>query len=127
MEGGDERRMIDNVMTKLRSLVEELKFGLILVSHLKRPEGKGHEDGARTSLAQLRGSAGIAQLSDMVIGMERDQQDVETSKRTTIRILKNRWCGKNGIATILEFDEDTGRLAETEYVEEEEPDEKNDF
>jgi twinkle protein len=127
MEGGDERRMIDNVMTKLRSLVEELGFGLILVSHLKRPDGKGHEEGARTSLAQLRGSAGIAQLSDMVIGMERDQQDVETSKRTTIRVLKNRWCGKNGIASILAFDEDTGRLSEAAIEEEEERDATGDF
>lgn len=126
MEGGDERRMIDNVMTKLRSLVEELNFGLILVSHLKRPDGKGHEEGARTSLAQLRGSAGIAQLSDIVIGMERDQQDVETSKRTTIRVLKNRWCGKNGVASVLTFNEETGRLAEGQ-IEEEERDASSDF
>ena len=127
MEGGDERRMIDNVMTKLRSLVEELNFGLILVSHLKRPDGKGHEEGARTSLAQLRGSAGIAQLSDIVIGMERDQQDVETSMRTTIRVLKNRWCGKNGVASVLEFNEDTGRLTESAFKEEEERDAPSDF
>tara|TARA_Y100000401_G_C8267277_1_gene196443 strand:- start:230 stop:841 length:612 start_codon:yes stop_codon:yes gene_type:complete len=128
MEGGDERRMIDNVMTKLRSLVEELNFGLVLVSHLKRPDGKGHEEGARTSLAQLRGSAGIAQLSDMVIGMERDQQDVENNHRTTIRVLKNRWCGQNGVASILEYDDKTGRLVEG-VIEEEEGgnDEKSDF
>ena len=49
MEGGDERRMIDNTMTKLRSLVEELKFSLVIVSHLKRPDGRGHEEGARTT------------------------------------------------------------------------------
>ena len=55
MDSGDERRMIDNTMTKLRTMVEEVKVGLILVSHLKRPEGKGHEEGARTTLAQLRG------------------------------------------------------------------------
>ena len=119
MEGGDERRMIDNVMTKLRSLVEELNFGLVLVSHLKRPDGKGHEEGARTSLAQLRGSAGIAQLSDMVIGMERDQQDVENNHRTTIRVLKNRWCGQNGVASVLEYDDKTGRLVEGVAIEEE--------
>jgi len=112
MEGGDERRMIDNTMTKLRSLVEELRCSLVIVSHLKRPEGRGHEEGARTTLAQLRGSAGIAQLSDMVIGLERDQQDAALSKFTTIRVLKNRWCGLNGVATTLEFSEETGRLVE---------------
>jgi twinkle protein len=119
MEGGDERRMIDNTMTKLRSLVEELGFALILVSHLKRPDGKGHEEGARTSLAQLRGSAGIAQLSDMVIGMERDQQDAATSMITTVRVLKNRWCGRSGVASTLEFSEDTGRMLEAmDFVKE---------
>lgn len=125
LEGGDERRMIDNTMTKLRSLVEELRFALVLVSHLKRPDGKGHEEGARTSLAQLRGSAGIAQLSDMVIGLERDQQDSATSKLTTIRVLKNRWCGKNGVASTLEFDEETGRLSEALNVPEEGGDDEN--
>jgi len=126
MEGGDERRMIDNTMTKLRSLVEELRFGLVLVSHLKRPEGKGHEEGARTTLAQLRGSASIAQLSDMVIGLERDQQDVENGHRTTVRVLKNRWSGQNGIGCYLEFNKDTGRLIEG-AAPEEDGDEESDF
>jgi len=112
MEGGDERRMIDNTMTKLRSLVEELGCALVIVSHLKRPDGKGHEEGAQTSLAHLRGSAGIAQLSDMVIGLERDQQDATLGKFTTVRVLKNRWCGRNGVAATLEFAEESGRLIE---------------
>ena len=44
-------------MTSLRSLVEELKFGLIIVSHLKRPvnANRGHEEGLNTSMSQLRG------------------------------------------------------------------------
>jgi twinkle protein len=127
LEGGDERRMIDNTMTKLRSMVEELGFALILVSHLKRPEGRGHEEGARTSLAQLRGSAGIAQLSDMVIGLERNQQDAATSKITTMRVLKNRWSGHHGVATTLEFDDTTGRLNEAIPAPEEDANEQNDF
>ena len=126
MEGGDERRMIDNTMTKLRSLVEELKFSLVIVSHLKRPDGRGHEEGARTTLAQLRGSAAIAQLSDMVIGLERDQQDVEKGKITTVRVLKNRWSGQTGIGCFLEFTDETGRLLETEPPEEDD-DASSDF
>ena len=109
---GDERRMIDNTMTKLRALVEETNLGLILVSHLKRPEGKGHEDGAATSLAQLRGSAAIAQLSDMCIGLERNQQDAENKNRTTLRVLKNRFSGETGVACHLLYDKETGRLSE---------------
>lgn len=112
MEGGDERKLIDKLMTLLRGLCEELKIGLILVSHLKRPDGKGHEEGSVTSLSQLRGSAAIGQLSDMVIGCERNQQDLENSNITTVRILKNRWTGETGIAAHLEYDKQTGRMNE---------------
>jgi len=119
MEGGDERRIIDNLMTNLRSLCEELNVGLILVSHLRRPSGdKGHEDGAQTSLAQLRGSGAIGQLSDMVIGCERDQQSVEHPNTTFLRILKNRWTGQTGICSILNYDTTTGRMAEVAMSEE---------
>ena len=118
---GDERRMIDNIMTKLRALVEETKVGLILVSHLKRPQGIGHEDGGRTHLSQLRGSAGIAQMSDICCGLERNQQCEENSNRTTIRVLKNRFSGETGIACQVEYNPNTGRLTEcSEIIEEEE-------
>jgi twinkle protein len=83
-----------------------------LVSHLKRPEGKGHEEGAQTSLAQLRGSAAIGQLSDGVIGAERNQQDKLNSHITTLRGLKNRYAGETGIATYLSYNRETGRLVE---------------
>jgi twinkle protein len=117
IEEGDERRTIDNLMTKLRGLVEEVNCGLILVSHLKRPQGnKGHEDGAQTSMAQLRGSASIGQLSDIVIGCERDQQGEEPD-RTTVRVLKNRWTGETGIACSLDYDHATGRLTEIQTDE----------
>lgn len=112
IDEGDERRLIDNTMTKLRALVEELKCGMILVSHLKRPpQGKGHEEGAATSLAQLRGSAAIAQLSDIVIGAERNQQS-DNPDTTTFRVLKNRWTGDTGIAGQVEYNRETGRLLE---------------
>jgi len=110
---GDERRMIDHAMTRLRSITEELGIALILVSHLRRPEGRGHEDGAQTSLAQLRGSHAIAQLSDIVVGLERDQQDEDNPNVTTIRVLKNRFSGECGVCSNkLKYDRETGRLAE---------------
>jgi len=117
MDSGDERRLIDNTMTMLRSLVEELDFALILVSHLKRPDGRGHEEGAFTSLAQLRGSAGIAQLSDLVIGLERNQQDEDSPDVMTVRVLKNRWSGQTGISCSLEYSRQTGRLTEAAMEE----------
>lgn len=113
LEGGDERRIIDNMMTKLRSITEELNIGMIVVSHLRRPSGdKGHEEGVMTSLSQLRGSASIGQLSDIVIGLERNQQDEESSNITTLRVLKNRWSGETGIAGQLSYSATTGRMSE---------------
>jgi len=113
LEGGDERRIIDNMMTKLRSITEELNIGMIVVSHLRRPSGdKGHEEGVMTSLSQLRGSASIGQLSDIVIGLERNQQDEESSNITTLRVLKNRWSGETGIAGQLCYSATTGRMFE---------------
>lgn len=109
---GDERRLIDNLMTRLRSLVEETGVGLFVISHLRRPEGRSHEEGGLTSLSQLRGSHSLAQLADMVLGLERNQQDAETSNITTIRVLKNRFSGETGEATHLWYDKETGRLAE---------------
>ena len=113
MEVSDERRSIDVTMTKLRSLAQELDIGMVVVSHLRRPEGKAHEEGGVTSLSQLRGSASIGQLSDMVIGLERDQQDDDDRHLTTVRVLKNRWTGETGVAGVLEYDQATGRLLET--------------
>ena len=114
IEDIDERRALDVMMTKLRSLVEETGVSLFVVSHLRRPggESKGHEQGAQVSLSQLRGSHSLAQLSDMVIGLERDQQG-DDANTTTIRVLKNRHSGMTGTAGLLKYDTSTGRLVET--------------
>ena len=117
---GDERRMIDTTMTKLRSLVERTGIALFLVSHLRRStDDKGHEEGARVTLGQLRGSAAIAQLSDSVIALERNQQ-AETNT-TTVRVLKNRYSGEVGVACQLHYDLNTCRFHETETAIESDP------
>jgi len=108
----NERRMIDKLMTKLRSLVEETGCGLIAVVHLKRPDkGKSYNEGRQVSLTDLRGSAAIEQLSDTVLAMERDQQS-EESNISQLRILKNRRVGITGLADTLVYDPVTGRLKE---------------
>lgn len=114
-ESGNERKDIDVLMTKLRSLVEETNCGLVLVSHLRRTTGdKGAEDGKEISLGHLRGSQAIAQLSDAVIALERNQQadDPTEANTTKVRVLKNRYAGENGIACGLVYDKKTGRLHE---------------
>jgi twinkle protein len=112
---GDERRMIDTTMTRLRSLVERTGIALFLVSHLKRTSGdQNHEEGARVTLGQLRGSAAIAQLSDAVIGLERDQQGGSKHSDTTVRVLKNRYSGETGVSCRLSYDLSTCKFNETE-------------
>jgi len=110
----DERKAIDAIMTKLRKIVQETGVGLFLISHLKRPQGKAHEEGGQVSLSELRGSAAIAQLSDIVIGLERNQQDDDPIIRnqTTLRVIKNRFSGLTGKACRLQYDSETGRLTE---------------
>ena len=110
MDNGDERKMIDRAMTKLRTLVQELDIGLILVSHLRRPEGdKGHEDVAKVRLGQLRGSHAIAQLSDICLSLQVDPDDPDGDGRF-IQILKNRFTGEVGNAGGVSYNRETGRL-----------------
>jgi len=115
---GDERRMLDNVMTKLRSLVERTGIHLFLVSHLRRTQqDKNHEEGARVTLGQLRGSSSISCLSDSVLALERNQQTDKDGGVTTLRVLKNRYSGETGIATTLNYDLSNCRFSENEIKE----------
>ena len=108
-ESADERKMIDVVMTKLRSFVEESGCGMILISHLRRNQGdQGHEDGAKVSLGQLRGSHSIAQLSDLVIALQRNI--AAGDNRSELVVLKNRFNGQTGPAGQLAYHQETGRL-----------------
>ncbi len=109
----DERRLLDYTMTKLRQLTQETGVSAHVVSHLRRPPGAGsHEEGRQVSLSHLRGTQAIAQLSDAVIALERDQQadDEEERNTTTLRVLKNRYAGLTGKACRLFYNRETGRL-----------------
>lgn len=116
-DSGDERKAIDNMMTKLRTLVQELGITLFCVSHLRRPVGNaGHEDGQAVSLSQLRGSGAIAQLSDAVITLERNSmaEDEEERHTTKVAVAKNRFNGYTGPACHLRFNTVSGRMLEVE-------------
>jgi len=111
---GDERKAIDTAMLKLRTLVQELNIHLMVVCHLSRPSGTGHEEGASVSLKELRGSHSLAQLPDMIFALERNNQAVSEQERsrTLIRILKNRFSGETGPVTMLLWNKNNGRLTE---------------
>lgn len=118
LETQNERKDLDVAMTKLRTLAEEVNVGIILVSHLKRVQGRAFENGAQVQLSDLRGSAALEQLSDMVIAFERDQQSEEKADTMKVRVLKNRFTGETGEAGALRYDRDTGRLIEVDPFEE---------
>lgn len=114
----DERKSLDILMTKLRSMVENTGIGLIAVSHIKRGSGdKSYNEGAQISLTSLRGSAALEQLSDVCIGLERDQQSEDEGDIAQIRLLKNRPFGQVGPAGFLKYDVPTGRMNHYEKVD----------
>jgi hypothetical protein len=100
-------------MTNLRSIVEATGVGVILISHLRNPQGnqKSHEEGGRVTANQLRGSGAIKHISDTIIGVERDQQGEEPNV-STFRVLKNRFVGTTGWAGQGRYSPETGRLTE---------------
>ena len=113
-ETTNERTMVDAIVHRLRVLCSELDLALILVSHLRRPSGDtGHEGGAKVSLAQLRSSHSIAQLSDGCIGLEVDAEDPTAGLRNLV-VLKNRFTGEVGPAGQLQYDREKGRLSSIE-------------
>jgi len=111
----DERRELDKCVTAFRTLVQELNLGMIMVSHLTRPSGRGHEDGAAVSLSQLRSSHSLAQLADAAIGLQKDPDDPDSDIRL-VRVLKNRFSGQIGDAGTLIYNRETGRLEEFELA-----------
>ncbi len=106
-ENGDERRALDEIATKLKTLTIELGICILAVVHLNRQ-------------GQIRGTAGVEQLSNMVIHLERDvtHENAVIRNTTTVTVWKNRFAGKTGIACYLKYDELTGRMIETTKPEE---------
>ena len=113
LRDGDERRIIDNLMTDLRSLVENTGAGCLVVSHLNRAKGSTpFEEGGQVSLANLRGSGAIAQISDTIIAFERNLQDKEDNGVMKVRLLACRHTGESGEAGYLRYNKKTGRIEE---------------
>jgi twinkle protein len=118
-QNGDERKMLDEIGHKLKALTVELDIALLAVCHSKRQSTKPLEEGGATSLSDLRGTAGLGQLANIVLGLERNgQHDDERERNTTlIRVLKNRFSGITGPTSRLHYDRFTGRLTEVDEQE----------
>lgn len=116
----DERKMIDNLMTKLKGFAKSTGAVLVVICHLKNPDkGKAHEEGRPVSITDLRGSGALRQLSDTIIALERNQQG-DMPNLVLVRILKCRFTGDTGIAGYMEYNKETGWLEPSSYSGEEE-------
>lgn len=123
-EESDERKMIDRLMTKLKSFAKSSGVILVVVCHLKNPtKGKAHEEGRPVSITDLRGSGALRQLSDTIIALERNQQG-DMPNLVLIRLLKCRFTGDTGVAGYMEYNKQTGRLEESDFAPD--PDDGND-
>jgi len=117
-----ERVLLDRAMTRLASLCREVSAGLLIVCHLRKAPGNGKsfEEGACPSLGDLRGTAGISQLSDGVVALQRNQKNDGVEGLTTVHVLKNRFSGVTGEAGQLIYNFKTGRLLENDPFNDEE-------
>lgn len=102
---GDERKLLDTIMTRLKTLTIELDIALICVVQLNRQ-------------GTIRGTAAIEQLSNTVIFLDRDlrNNDPRVRNTTNVVVYKNRFCGRTGPACALFYDENTGRMEEDDFL-----------
>jgi twinkle protein len=100
-QSGDERKQLDEITTKLKQLTIELNIAVLAVIHQNR---KG----------EIRGTAGVEQLSNIVIKLFRDRLHEDEEERNTLHVVVeyNRFCGRSGTACLLRYDPGTGRLTE---------------
>jgi twinkle protein len=100
-QSGDERKQLDEIATKAKTLCMELNMALICVIHQNRN-------------GQIRGTAGVEQLANIVLKLYRDNTDADEWRRNVTKIMveKNRFCGRTGPACYLWWNETTNRLVE---------------
>lgn len=105
-QNGDERKKLDEIATKLKTLCMELNIAVLTVVHQNR---KG----------EIRGSMGIEQLSNIVIKLHRNKLDEDEWRRniTEVVVQDNRFCGRTGPASFLYYESTTGRLSELTKTE----------
>lgn len=100
-QSGDERKQLDEIATKLKTLTMELDIAVIAIIHTNRQ-------------GQIRGTAGVEQLANIVLRLERDKNDFDEWRRnvTRVSVEKNRFCGYTGPSCYLWYNSDTARLIE---------------
>ena len=98
---GDERKALDAIMTRLKTLTIELNIALIAVVHVNRQ-------------GEIKGTSSIKQLANIVIELDRDVNAADEMTRSTLfmRVSKNRFSGQTGPAGCARYNTRTGRMEE---------------
>ena len=97
----DERKALDEIATKLKTICMELGIAVIAVIHQNRN-------------GQIRGTAGVEQLANLVFKLHRETESASEWRRnvTKVSVQKNRFCGITGPGVYLFYDPITARLSE---------------
>ena len=105
-QSGDERKQLDEISTKLKTLCMELNIALICIIHQNRA-------------GLVRGTAGVEQVANIVIRLDRDKTDANEWRRNILKttVEKNRFSGTTGPASYLHYNSATGRLEELSLEE----------
>lgn len=100
-QSGDERKQLDEISTKIKTLTMNLDIAVFCVIHINRQ-------------GQVRGSAGPEQVANIIVRLERDKKEMNEWRRnvTKLSVEKNRKYGRTGPAAWLFYNEVTGRLEE---------------
>ena len=112
---------LNRLVADLKKLAVELSIIIIAACHLRKAQNsaKQTEEGGRVTLDDLKQSSSVKQLSDIVIGLERNGQSADPveANTTKIRVLKDRDFGSKGLAAAVLYDKDTTRLIEKSLEE----------
>lgn len=100
-QSGDERKQLDEISTKLKSICMELNIWIGAAIHKSRS-------------GLIRGSMGPEQLANLVIDLDRDKDALDPWQRNVTKMLlkKNRFTGRTGPSSYLFYDSISGRLNE---------------
>lgn len=104
-QSGDERKQLDEISTKLKTITMELNIAVFCVIHTNRH-------------GEARGSAGPEKVANIHIALHREKEDPDAWRRNVLKLTvkKNRFSGRTGPAVWLYYDEITGRLIELDDV-----------
>ena len=119
----DKNSALTRIMSEMQEIAQSLGVTFYYNCHLNPPgkDGKPHVEGGRPKLEQLKDSRAMEQFSNYIMAYQRNvMAEDQIEKNTT-----NVWCLKDrdfGFATGQRFptfyDHNTGRMLETEEIEE---------